>query len=67
MPRRTAPPAAQLGLDLRRTAAAPAIAEGSQLLLQTLADLLLGALGVEVEAGNEANQAGENNASEDHV
>ena len=68
MPRQTAPPPLQLGLDLRRIELTPPIAEASTALLQALADLLLGALGEEVEDSNDKTQtAGENDESEDHV
>ena len=68
MQRHTDPPALQLGLDLRRQEQRPPIAEGSTALMQALADLLLGALGENVEqATNVAPAAGGSNESEDHV
>ena len=67
MPRQTALPPLQLGLELRRIEPTPPIAEASTALLQALADLLLGALGEEVEDCNgKAQTAGGSDESEDH-
>ena len=56
----------QLVLSLEREVRAPPIAEEeSEMLLQALADLLLGALGHEVE--ELASESGGGNESEDHA
>jgi hypothetical protein len=49
----------QLVLSLEREVRGPPVLQGSEVLLQALADLLLGALGHEVETGG-------GNESEDH-
>jgi hypothetical protein len=58
------PPLAQLALDLRRETREPPIPQASTALLQALADLLLAALGVNVEAKDQAEGGGDE--SEDH-
>jgi len=50
MERRTSARPAQLALDLKREATALPTAQDTTVLLQALADLLLGALGEQVEA-----------------
>jgi hypothetical protein len=50
MRRQANPPTEQLALDLKREATALPIARDTTVLLQALADLLLGALGEEVES-----------------
>jgi hypothetical protein len=55
----------QLVLSLEREVRAPPTAEKSEALLQALADLLLGALGHEVE--ELATESGGGNESEDHA
>jgi hypothetical protein len=64
MRRHSSPPPAQLALDLRREASELPIPQVSTVLLQALADLLLGALGEVVEAEDQAEGGG--NESEDH-
>lgn len=49
MTRRTSPLPAQLALELKREATALPTAQDATALLQALADLLLGALGEQVE------------------
>jgi hypothetical protein len=68
MRRRPRQPRAQLALDLRRETTAIRIAPDTSALLQALADLLLGALGEEVETPADTNQdQGGADDSEDHV
>lgn len=50
MRRQASPPTKQLALDLKREVTALPIAQDTTVLLQALADLLLGALGEEAEA-----------------
>lgn len=56
MRRRTRPPQTQLALDLKREATVLPIAQDTTVLLQAIADLLLGALGEQVEARPSAAQ-----------
>jgi len=51
-------------LNLEREVRAPPVGQESELLLQTLADLLLGALGHDIE--ETASEIGGTNESEDH-
>ena len=60
----SSPLLAQLALDLRRETSELPIPQASTALLQALADLLLAALGVMVEAKDQAE--GEGDESEDH-
>jgi hypothetical protein len=55
----------QLVLSLEREVRAPPILQGSEPLLQALADLLLGALGYDVE--EMASESGGDNEPEDHA
>src|SRR5437870_1923923 len=55
----------QLVLSLEREVRVPPIAQGSEALLQALADLLLGALGQEVE--ERASETGGADEPEDHA
>jgi hypothetical protein len=57
-------PPRQLILNLEREVRAPPVFQESELLLQTLADLLLGALGHDIE--ETASEIGGTNESEDH-
>jgi hypothetical protein len=69
MPRQTAQPPLQLGLDLRRTEPNPPSAEASTAFLLALADVLLGALGEEVEDNNDngsTQTTGGSDESKDH-
>lgn len=62
------PPTEQLALDLKREATALPIAQDTTVLLQALADLLLGALGEEVEAPvSAARDEEEADEPEDHA
>jgi hypothetical protein len=55
----------QLMLSLQREVHTPPILQGSEMLLQALADLLLGAIGHDIE--EVANDTGGGNESEDHA
>lgn len=68
MPRRTSPLPAQLALDLKRETTALPIARDPSALLQALADLLLGALGEQVQEPASAKQdQGGTDEPEDHA
>lgn len=68
MPRRTSSPPAQLALDLKRETTELPIAQDPSALLQALADLLLGALGEQVETRTSPTQdQGGPDESEDHA
>lgn len=68
MRRQAKPSTEQLALDLKREATALPIAQDTTVLLQALADLLLGALGEEVEAPVSAARDEEGtDEPEDHV
>jgi hypothetical protein len=68
MTRRTSPLPAQLALELKRETTALPIARDTTALLQALADLLLGALGGEVEEPASTTQGqGGTDEPEDHA
>jgi hypothetical protein len=68
MERRTNARPAQLALDLKRNATALPTAQDTTVLLQALADLLLGALGEQVEAPLSSTQIqGGSDEPEDHA
>ena len=68
MERRTNARTAQLALDLTRDATALPTAQDTTVLLQALADLLLGALGEQVEAPLSPTQnQGVSDEPEDHA